>query len=52
MTRNLLRGTLYTAAMAFPLWALIASFWSATVFAVLLIIGMVAWMAAGWIETT
>ena len=46
----LLRGTLYCCGFACPVWALAAAFWSAATFAVLVIAGMVAWIAAGYID--
>jgi hypothetical protein len=47
---NMIRGALYTTGFAAPCWALLASFWSLTAFLVLMLVGMVAVTAAGYLE--
>lgn len=50
MNTTMIRGALYTVGFSLPCWALLASFWSITVFLVLMIAGMVAITMAGYIE--
>jgi len=50
MNHNMIRGTLYFCGFAAPVWALLASFWSISVFLALIIVGMLAITAAGFIE--
>jgi len=46
----LLRGALYMAGFGCAFWAFVAAFWSTAAFAVLVTVGMVAWMVAGYID--
>ena len=50
MNRNLLRGTLYTLGPSLWLWGLVASFWSLWICVGLIVVGMVAVLAAGFIH--
>ena len=50
MNHNMIRGGLYTIGFSLPCWALLASFWSIGVFLTLMIAGMIAITAAGYIE--
>ena len=50
MNHNMICGTLYCCGFSAPVWALLASFWSIGAFLGLMIVGMLAITAAGFIE--
>lgn len=48
MFDNSIRGAVYGTGLSLPIWALAASFWSATAFLILTIAGMAILITAGY----